>query len=316
MNNHCINIAISGLGLLTIDDIKKRLLKYIPKTISVNWTTLADKNLDCLLVNEDFLENNHIQNLIHVKKLPFLKVTKSATSTVIRDLNTLNIPIIDDAPLNYLIQKCCKTEIEFSNNNEFFENQNTKSHLFFNKLYSEYCHKLALHDQNGIIAVIDHHAHIAWPCVSRHAKQTDGTLIYKDAITSDLIKISRKTQLNLENWLFELIYTSEPFLDLPEESSFFKLGFWPQPLHADKKRIFQLSSAFALGAQISNVSSILDIPVQDVQKFIVANQAINNIELISSRDAQFGMLQVAATKRQEKTIVKSFFQKLKRKFGF
>lgn len=64
MNNNCINIAISGLGLLTIDDIKKRLINGLPHSIQVNWTHITDNKLDCLVINEDFLKTIIFKKLL------------------------------------------------------------------------------------------------------------------------------------------------------------------------------------------------------------------------------------------------------------
>lgn len=190
------------------------------------------------------------------------------------------------------------------------------SYQFFNKVYSEYCHKLVLSDDNGTIAVIDHHAHTAWPCLTRKNYQTNASINYQDAITSDLLKISRKKQINLENWIFKLIYSSESFLELPDNSAYFKIIFWPQPFISKKKEIIQLSAAFALGAQISTVATNLNIPIINVQKFIVANQSIQNIEQISVRDAKFATHLDKAKLNQETISIHNIFQKFKRKFGF
>lgn len=52
MNNQCINIAISGLGLTTSDDLKIRLRKILPTNIGINWTSVSDQNINCILINE------------------------------------------------------------------------------------------------------------------------------------------------------------------------------------------------------------------------------------------------------------------------
>lgn len=318
MSNKIINIAISGLGSITIDEIKKRIIKSAPKSINMNWTTLNDSDLDCILINDSFFESKHIQKIITEKKIPFLKVTIKNIDKNQTDPNLFSITLNDDTPINALIQRCIDFKYKISQ--PIFEKIEPeiplKTYQFFNGLYSEYCHKLTLRDQNGIVAVIDHHAHVAWPYLLRKIPRSDPSIYYNDAVTADLMQISRKHQVNLENWIFELIYSSNYLLESPEETSYYKIKYWPQPLFSETKSILQLSAAFMLGAQISHVSEKLDIPIHIVQKFIAANQAIHNIEQISARDSNFGAISNTTVDLQEQSSKLSFFQKLKRKFGF
>lgn len=318
MINKSINIAISGLGSITIDEIKKRIVNSAPKYVNMNWTTLNDCNLDCILINDSFFESKHIQKIITEKKIPFLKITIKSIDKNHNDPNLFSITLNDDTPINNLIQKCINFKYNLTQPilEKFEPEVPLKSYHFFNNLYSEYCHKLTLRDQNGIVAVIDHHTHAAWSYLLRKIPRSDPSISYSDAVTADLMQISRKHQVNLENWIFELIYSSNYLLELPEESAYFKIKYWPQPLFSETKSILQLSASFILGAQISNVSEKLGIPLHIVQKYVAANQAIQNIECISAKDAKFGTDLNAAVDTQEQSATLSFFQKIKRKFGF
>lgn len=316
MNNNCINIAISGLGLLTIDDIKNRLAKKISHPFQINWTTITDLHLDGLIINEEFVENTHIQKLIHEKNIPYLKVSKLEQS---HEPLVLHIPIQDETQLDQLIQSCLSHK-SVNSTAPIIPNQHpaqaTLGVDFFNDIYKEYSRKLILKDHYGNLAVIDHHAHCAWPDANRSSFQIDETIRYVDATTADLVKISRKQQQNLENWLFELIWNSPQCIHMPDESALFKLHYWPQPVTSDQKMILKLSAAFIKGAQISRVAEKLNIPMQTVKKFIAANQAIRNIEKISNKEAQFAAQANLASDEKETHKVQGFFQKLKRRFGF
>lgn len=313
MNNKCVNIAISGLGLLTIEDIKKKLIHQLPKSVDVNWTNLTDTLLDGLIVNEDFFDNNYIQKIIHEKNIPYLKVTKLEKPN---DPNSLCTPIRDETPLNHLIQSCLNTEEAPSIQPLEQPSKTSLDFQFFSHMYSEYSRKLLLKDYHGHVAMIDHHAHLAWPDTLRNSLIVDQTIRYVDATTSDLVKISRKNQKNLENWLFEMIWNSPEFIHMPDESAIFKLNYWPQPTAFDQKIILQLSAAFILGAQISKVAEQLNISPNIVKKFIVANQAILNIEKITAKDALFASKSHKIEDKKDSQNVQSFFQKLKRRFGF
>lgn len=315
MNNNCINIAISGLGLLTIEDIKKRLIKKLPDSLTINWTNISDTQLNCLLINEDFFDNSHIQRIITEKKIPYLKVSKLNES---KDPALLCTPITDETTLDQLVETCVQKYQLHKVAPLALDDacQNKIDYQFFNQIYKEYSRKLLLEDQYGSIAVLDHHAHHAWPNSNRHSFHSDDSIHYLDATTSDLVKISRKLQKNLENWLFEFIWNSPSFIQYPDEAACFKLNFWPQPTANQQKCILQLSAAFILGAQISQVAEKLNLPLNTVQKFIVANQAIKNAEKISIKEIQFAQQKNQSSNTNDVQQTQSFFQKLKRRFGF
>lgn len=86
MNNQYINIAISGLGLTTSDDLKIRLRKILPTSIGINWTTIADQNISCILINEQFFENSNIQNIIQNKNIPISKFQSIANKLKARKI--------------------------------------------------------------------------------------------------------------------------------------------------------------------------------------------------------------------------------------
>lgn len=71
MINKSINIAISGLGSITIDEIKKRIVNSAPKYVNMNWTTLNDSNLDCILINDSFLKVSTFKKSLLKKKFHF-----------------------------------------------------------------------------------------------------------------------------------------------------------------------------------------------------------------------------------------------------
>lgn len=315
MKNSCINIAISGLGLATIDDIKKRLRNRLPKEIDIKWTNITDIYLDLLLINNDFFENDHIQKIINKNKIPYLKIAKNSDQVQQNDPHLLCTPITDDCILNNFIENNLISQPNSSHKNNNVSTSPISYH-FFSQIYQEYNRRLLISDQNGALALIDHHAHYAWPDKAKHSLHTDATIRYADAITSDLLKISRKNQTNLENWMFELIWNSTDFITPPEPSAYFKLLYWPQPTLTDRKIILQMSASFSLGAQIEKISQHFNIPLLTVQKFIIANQSINNIKTIPPRDALFGNGSKSKKDDAEPHIIKNFFHKLKRRFGF
>jgi hypothetical protein len=322
MNNQCINIAISGLGLTTSDDLKIRLRKILPINIGINWTSVSDQNINCILINEQFFENENIQNIIHNKNIPYLKISKHSEHTESAENNLLCIPIYDEGTLkNWVNNKLLlKTEQSEPILDPFLEQTKTQLEIkeidFFADLYQQDSRKIILSDHLGTIAIIDHHAHLAWLEATRDEYQTDRSIQYADALTADFIKVSRKRQFNLENWMFNLIWKNPNLITVPAADKYYRLKFWIQPNSLDKKLLLQLTACFIYGAEIQHVADKLNIPVATVQHFVAANLAIHNAEVISAKESKFDKTQSDEQQSENKGILKSFFNKLKNKFKF
>ncbi|OTG63198.1 hypothetical protein [Acinetobacter silvestris] len=315
MNNPCINIAISGIGSTTTEDLKIQLRHLLPHEIGINWTSISDQNLDCLFINEIFYDNDNVQNIINTKNIPYLKVSKKTIHEEDIHPNTLYLPILN----NQFLQDWIKINFQFEtsesiqSNESKFEKHSIKDIKYFQNLYLEDNRKLHFYDQFGTIAIIDHNMHFAWLEPTRTDFKTDASIQFEGASTADFIKVSRKRQYNLEDWLFNLIWNSPQLCTYPNENSYFRIQFWPQPLTPDQKTILQLSACFIQGAEILAVAKKLDIPITTVQHFIAANLAIQNVKQISAKESKFGQ---HVLENQEQSALKSFFGKLKSRFGF
>ena len=314
MNHTCINIAISGIGSTATEDLKIRLRQLLPDEIGINWTSIADQNLDCLLVNEIFYDNDNVQNIIN-KNIPYLKVAKKNIQQQDTPENTLYLPILNNQALQDWIKiNFAFEEITSSTAQDALSDPDLlKDIQYFQKIYQQDHRQLHFYDQFGTIAIIDHNMHFAWLEPTRTEFKTDLSVRFEDASTADFIKVSRKRQYNLEDWLFNLMWNSPQLCIYPNENNYFRIKFWPQPLASDKKMILQLSACFVQGAEILAVANKLDIPLTTVQHFIAANFAIGNVEQISAKDSKFGQ---QVLEKQEQSALKSFFGKLKSRFGF
>lgn len=325
MNNQCINIAISGLGLTTSDELKIRLRRILPNNIGINWTNISDQNINCILINEHFFEHDNIQNIIQNKKIPYLKISKHSEQAECVDENLLCLPINDELTLKdwvniKLLNRSSQIEQKpqaLYDDSPAEQDLEIKEVAFFTDIYQQEIRKILINDQFGTLAIIDHHAHLAWLEPTREAYKTDLSIQYAAATTTDFIKVSRKQHHNLENWLFNLIWQNPNIITIPSQNEAYRLNFWPQPNMADKKILLQLSACFILGAEIQHVANKLNIPIHTVQHFIAANLAINNAELISVKDCQFNQPSSSTENQTENQgFLKSLFGKLKTRFKF
>lgn len=325
MNKARINIAISGLGLITTEKLKAKLREVIPSSIDIHWGKMNDPEIHLVFIHEFFFETENIQKIIFSNNLAYLKISKdNLTQGSIQD-NTLFLPVQDSQILknwiqthvldrhNIVVEAPLETNETLVPLRHDFPLLNVQ---YIAEIYHDLQRKVHLFDQLGSLAVIDHHMHVAWINPKRMLPHTDGSLQYASATIEDFSAVSRKQQLNLENWLFELLWNSTDLCILPHASAHFKLKFWPQPTRTDRKLILQLSACFIQGAEVQHVANKLGIDIQIVQRFINANLAIHNAELVNAKACQFDQTTKNETQQQDVKGLRSFFGKLKRRFGF
>ncbi|MFC2994922.1 hypothetical protein ACFODO_06500 [Acinetobacter sichuanensis] len=329
MNKPRINIAISGLGLVTTEKLKIKLREVIPQFFEIYWGKMNDEDIQLVLIHEFFFETENIQKIIFGKNLAYLKVSKDeCVQTRIED-NMLYLPIQDIAPLKDWIQQNVLSALQPPPIEEqpqaivvpeqpvLQQNLAPLDVQFITDVYDHFQRKVHVFDELGSLAIIDHHMHLAWINPKRTLWQTNGSLQYAPATIEDFIEISRKHQDNLENWLFALVWNSPNLCVPPYELAYFKLKFWPQPTSEDRKIILQLSACFMQGAEIQHVATKLGLELPLVQRFITANLAIQNAELVSAKECKFDQDANQQEKNQQEVNgLRSFFGKLKRRFGF
>ena len=327
MNKPRINIAISGLGLITTEKLKSKLREVIPQSIDIHWGKMNEQDIHLVFIHEFFFETENIQKIIFSNHLTYLKISKDQLIQGTIEDNTLSLPVQDTAVFknwikNHVLDQF-NIQIEADPDAETdnvsipilrdFPRLNVQ---YIADIYDDLQRKVHVFDQLGSLAVIDHHQHVAWINPKRLPPYTDGSLQYASASIENFSAVSRKHQVNLENWLFELLWNSTELCVLPHASAHFKLKFWPQPTHKDRKLILQLSACFIQGAEVQHVANKLGIDVQVAQRFINANLAIRNAELINAKACQFDQNTKNENQQQDVSGLRSFFGKLKRRFGF
>ena len=328
MNNIRINIAISGLSSSTTDQLKICLRQMLPANVGINWSNIADQNIDCLFVHEHFYDSDHVQRVILNQNAPYLKISRNEVPSDHKSSDTLYLPIqADDFFQNWIainiLPKLNKTSVE-DNIADTIPSQIEDPIIIddiklsmIQDLYQYDTRKFHLTDQQGTLAITNRRYHQVWLDPSRNKIQTAGTVHCVDALLTDFVKVSRKNAYNLENWIFTLIYNSRITSEMPHENDYYKLKFWPQLLDDQPRHIIiKLSASFILGAQISEVASHFDIPISAVQKFVAANIVFDNAFTISAQQSLFKKQNLDDVPQQEQSAVKSFFGRLKKRFGF
>ena len=316
-----INIAIFGLSLRTLNDIKEQVRKAIPHDVTINWTNVSEPELSALLINDVFFETPSIQNLIKTNHLTVLKlITKTEKNSIVEN-NAIHLPVIDIHPLQSWLSANVLSRPVSSNLAEEQapkpQRDNTDKQKFLEELINPLNGKIQIFDQNGSLGIADPRAHLFWPDPNRLQQNTNHTLNFTYATMSDSIKLAKEKTQDLHFWLWNLLWRSPEFLELAPETGHFKLNYWPQPYaDFDRRDILRLSACFSQGASLQIVATHLNIPEPRVRQFVAACIGLNFAVAIPENKAKFNPFKPSITTTEEPSAVRRFFGGLRRRLGF
>lgn len=322
MSKQYLNIAIAGLSIHESDELKHQLSNILPENFSIQWKTAADVNLDCLFIHEHFYETDGIQRILTTKNFPWLKISKSNDLSGKVENNTLYFPLLDTQDLNHWVKKYILNQeqpsLQSSHLTETAELHNHHfSEQFFKKLLNSEEHtKMHLYDQHGTLAIIDLAQNLAWPNTERSSFKTDHTFNYELASTSDLLRVSRKERIMLQDWIWNLFWQSPGMYNIIPQDGDYKIYYWPKPEDTiNRKHIFHLSAYFIQGANISEIAEHNSISPIIIRQFIAANMAAGNLERVTKARKNYTPPE-AVDKQDSQSFIGSFINKIRLKFGF
>lgn len=325
MNKQYINIGIAGLSIHDTDELKHKINNILPENLNIQWKTASDINLDCLFIHEHFFETEGIQRILSNKHFPWLKIAKDEELSGKVTENTLYFPLLDTNDLNRWLDRHIIHTAENHSDTildvPIIHSKLPTEHRYTENYFKEMMNSTAnskwhLYDNNGSLAVIDPTKNLVWLNTQHIPKITNFSFHYDLASTTDLLKVSRKDSFILQDWLWNLFWDSSDFYQIAPEDGHYKIMSWPKPTDKqNRKQIFQMSACFIQGAKMSKIAEQHNIPIILVRRFIAANIATGNIEKINIWDKHYTPPE-KAEKTEEQNFIKSFFGKIRVKFGF
>lgn len=318
--HQAVNIAIFGLSLRTLNELKEHIQTAIPSHIQVNWSNIAEPHLDFLMINHIFFDSPNIKSLIRNNHINVLQIANNADK---------NSSIEDDIlylPLNHL-QSLHQWLNERLTKNAAIEKvsppqaTNTTIHRkqigeVLQEILNPKNGKIQLFDHKGLIAIADPRNEWVWQNPMLQTLHTDPSLNYTYATQNDQLWITETPQQDLKQWLWNLLWASKDFNELcPPSASSFYLEIWPQPKNRiDRQDILRMSACFAQGAKIDTVAAQLNLSEQKVRHFVAACLGTNFGKLIKDREAKYSpQIQKNET---EQHFMQKLFGRLRNRLGF
>ncbi|WP_043971271.1 MULTISPECIES: hypothetical protein [Acinetobacter] len=318
--HQAVNIAIFGLSLRTLNELKQQVQTAVPDHIQINWSNIAEPQLDILMINQVFFDSPNIKSLLQNNKINVLKIANDENKNSAIENDTLFLPLNHLHPLHHWLSFHLNERL-----NQGLENIEIESAPSFHRkqikevlqeIQNPKNGKIQLFDNQGLVAIADPRNQWLWQHPEFHSFQTDPSLNYTYATQNDLHWTLDTPQQDLQQWLWHLLWTSMDFEGLcPASASSFYLQFSPQPKHkADRQDILRMSACFAQGAQISTVAQQLKLPEQKVRHFVAACLGANCGTLIKDQQAKYQPK--ASQSEPEQHFMKKLFGRLRHRLGF
>ena len=315
-----VNIAIFGLSLRTLNELKEHIQTAIPSHIQVNWSNIAEPHLDILMINHIFFDSPNIKSLIQNNHINVLQIANNAdkNSSIEDDilylplnhLHSLHQWLNERLAKNAAIEKVSPPQ---ATNTTIHRKQITE---VLQEIQNPRNGKIQLFDNNGLLAIADPRGEWLWQNPMLQTIHTDPSLNYTYATQNDQLWITEAPQQDLKQWLWNLLWASKDFNELcPPSASSFYLEIWPQPKNRiDRQDILRMSACFAQGAKIDTVAAQLNLSEQKVRHFVAACLGTNFGKLIKDREAKYSpQIQKNET---EQHFMQKLFGRLRNRLGF
>ncbi|WP_425919534.1 hypothetical protein [Acinetobacter sp. TSRC1-2] len=314
-----LNIAVFGLSLNVLDQLKSQILLSVPREVPVRWVNIAEKNIDLLMVNDAFFASSSIQKILSQIRIQYLRLIKVPEQQGMIVDDTLSYPVTQLDDLREWLQEKFfdyESDDRFHLSSATGEKSVAISTVFNQCLLARNCF-IQLFDCRGFLALVDTMTERVW--VNPHHPVTgfDKSLNQTYATNQFVQEMIKNTQAqDLRSWLWQVAYRSTD-IELPEiqANQYFKLQIWPkfEPGY-ERRNLFKIATCFAQGAQIQIAINQLNIPKQQIIRFVALTHMLKMGSWIDSHGAEF-MRNDESADQGQMIKMRSFFMKLRKKLG-
>lgn len=318
--HQAVNIAIFGLSLRTLNELKEHVQTAIPSHIQVNWSNIAEPHLDILMINHIFFDSPNIKSLIKNNHINVLQIANDADKNSSIEDDILYLPLNHLHSLHQWLNERLAKNAAIEKVSPPQATNTTIHRKQIGEVLQEILNpkngKIQLFDHNGLIAIADPRNEWVWQNPMLQTLHTDPSLNYTYATQNDQLWITETPQQDLKQWLWNLLWASKDFNELcPPSASSFYLEIWPQPINKiERQDILRMAACFAKGAEISVVASQLKLPEQRVKQFVAASLGANYGKIIKDHQANYHPQN--NQNMTEQNFMKKLFGRLRNRLGF
>lgn len=326
-----LNIAVFGLNLNSLDQIKTQILLSLPASTHVNWVNLAEQKIDLLLVNDAFFNSPGIQKLLTNQRISYLRLVKKVENAGRIVGDQLFYPLSNLEHLHeWLLRKVIPHHVPKSFETPSIElsasiptavvstalNPNMTTEQVFAEMFTPRNGYIQLFDGHGFLALVDTRTERVWvePNKKIQFNETLNQTYATAQIAQDAIK--NKEVYDLRVWLWKVVNESAaiqlPKVDLNQN---FKLDIWPQFEKDLQRRDFlKIAACFSQGAHINDVKHFLNLSNERVLNFVACAALLQLGRFIDQNEVKY-QVDTKQTETGQMDKLRGFIGKLRRKLG-
>lgn len=317
-----IKIAIFGLNLNILNQMKNQLLLAVPKGVNIQWVNLTEQKIDLLLVNDMFYSSNNIQRIIKNNTHVYLRLMKEEAHAGVVVGDKLAYPFTQLESLTEWLQQqffdYMDESLAIGNVPSFnMEISRVDTEYVFNEIFISRNGFIQLLDSKGFIALIDTMNERVWFQDIGYNITFNETLNHTYATTQFVQEFTKNLKAqDLRIWLWKILNHSNQ-LNLPsfKDTKYFKLKVWPQfEKGFERRNLLKVAACFSKGAKITDVTEALSISNEIVEKFISISILLRLGHFIDESEAQFSLTQYRSDSGNMQTI-RGFFDRVRKKLG-
>lgn len=308
-----VKIAIFGLSLNVLENIKQKVQSLYDDALKVSWANIADPHLDILLVNDMFFSSATIQNLVGAKKIPYLRLVNKNEKSGMIEGDKLYLPFMATEEVRQWF-KDRYLRVPVSNKTESFVNKISQK-MDLKKVVPEFFNErngnVQVFDSKGNIALMNIRTQQVWINETRKLQRTDSSLNYTYATMQMAQSVSLMQGEDLTSWLWNVLWHSEDLDFNQNHPDFYKLKFWPQPdPQNERKMVFKIAACFEQGANLKQVVQKTGYSLEQINKFVSIAVLCNVLQKIPASDAK-----LMVEEKESSGVLRGFFGKLRKKLG-
>jgi hypothetical protein len=318
-----LNVAIFGLSLKVMEQIKEVVIMAMPKQVSIKWCNIAEKNIDLLLVNDAFFTSSNIQKIILQDVQAYLRLEKHEIQAGQISGDFLYYPLTQSAGLSDWIKKRF-FDYEYLNKTEQYIPELKKAddvnelktvRKVLDEVFIPRNGFIQLMDTRGCFALVDTRTERIWMNEDNRPDRfnLDISQMYATSqFVNEFTQNRHAADLRMQLW--PILLNSGFNLDVsPQEC--FKLTIWPQfSSSSERKNLLKMAACFAQGARISDVQRYLNLSSDLVERFVSTALLLRLGQKVETDAAKFS-LNASESENSQQLGIKRFFGKLRKKLG-
>ncbi len=325
-----LNIAVFGLSLNSLEQIKEQILLSLPENLNVRWVNLAEQKIDLLLVNDVFFNSPGIQKLLTIQNIVYLRLVKKVENAgrIVGDQlfypfsniehlhDWLSRKLLSQHELTAPVKSTLEVIMPVQSVMPTVLNPVMTTEQVFSEIFTPRNGYIQLFDAHGFLALVDTRTERVWVAPNKEI-QFNETLNQTYA-TAQLVQdtIKDKDVYDLRIWLWKVVNAS-PAIQLPQVSlnQNFRLEIWPQFEKDLQRRDFlKMATCFSQGAQIDQVKQSLNLSNERVLNFVACAVLLQLGQFIDQNEVKYQVdTQQVETGQMNK--LRGFIGKLRKKLG-